>query len=135
MNKIIKLKFFSNIVSEKQASDTGMSIVLVLLLIGFFSNNNLYYKLSIPALIINMIFPLFYYFPAILWLGFSKFVGSIVSRVLLMIVYVLLVIPIGVFRKLIGIDSLRLLDFKKSKKSVMKVRNHTFTASDMESPY
>ena len=64
-------KFFSRVVSKKQASDTGMAIVLILLLIGMFTQNDFYYKLAIPVLIMNMTFPMFYYPFAIVWLGFS----------------------------------------------------------------
>jgi len=35
----------------------------------------------------------------------------------------------------LGKDSLRLRAFRAGNESVMVVRNHTFTASDLEKPY
>lgn len=127
--------YFPRTISKKQASDTGMAAVLILLLIGLFTQNNLYYKIAIPVLIINMIFPMFYYLFAIVWLGFSQLLGTIVSKIILTIVYILLVIPVGIFRRLIGKDSLQLSEFKKGTNSVMKERNYNFSSEDIKHPY
>jgi len=127
--------YFPKTISTKQASDTGMAAVLFLLLIGLFTHNNLYYKIAIPVLVINMTFPMFYYPFAIVWLGFSQLLGTIVSKIILTIIYFILVIPVGVFRRLLGKDSLQLSEFKKGNKSVMQPRNHTFVSEDIENPY
>lgn len=127
--------YFPKTISKKQASDTGMAAVLILLLIGFFTENNLYYKIAIPVLIMNMTYPMFYYLLAIVWLGFSQLLGTVVSKIILTIVYVFMVIPVGVFRRLIGKDSLQLSEFKKGTNSVMKKRDYTFSSKDIEHPY
>ncbi len=72
--------YFQKIISKKQASDTGMALVLILLLIGLFTQNNLYYKIAIPVLIINMIFPMFYYLFAVIWFGFSQLLGLLYQK-------------------------------------------------------
>ena len=89
--------YFPRTISKKQASDTGMAIVLVLLLIGFFSQNIVYYKIAIPILVINMIFPMFYYPFAIVWLGFSHLLGTVMSKIILTIIYITVVVPIELF--------------------------------------
>jgi hypothetical protein len=127
--------YFPKKISEKQSSDSGMAIVLIFLLMGLFSGNNLHYKIAIPVLIINMTFPRFYYLFAIIWLGLTKLLGTVVSKIILTLVYIILVIPVGVFRRLLGNDSLQLNDFKKDTKSVFKIRNHIFSSKDMENPY
>jgi len=127
--------FFPKTISKKQASDTGMAMVLILLLVGLFSHNSFYYKIAIPVLIMNMTYPMFYYYFAVIWLGFSQLLGSIVSKVLLSIVYIVFVVPVGIVRKLLGKDSLQLLDFKKEKSSVMKSRNYNYISKDIETPY
>lgn len=128
-------QYFSLTISKKQASDTGMAIVLILLLVGLFTQNDLYYKIAIPVLIVNMTFPMFYYLFAIIWLGFSKLLGTVVSKIILTIVYIVLVIPVGIFRRILGKDSLQLSGFKKGSSSVMKTRNYSFTSKDIEMPY
>jgi hypothetical protein len=45
------------------------------------------------------------------------------------------VTPIGLVRRALRNDSLRLRAFKAGDESVMVVRNHTFTAGDLEKPY
>lgn len=135
MSKKKPWSYFPKTISKKQASDTGMAAVLILLLIGLFTQNNLYYKIAIPVLVINMTYPMFYYIFSIIWLGFSQLLGTIVSKIILTIVYILMIIPVGLFRRLIGKDSLQLSEFKKGSNSVMKVRNYNFSSKDIENPY
>lgn len=128
-------KYFPKSISKKQASDTGMAMVLILLLVGLFSENNLYFKIAIPVLIVNMTIPMFFYPFAIAWLGFSQLLGTVVSKIVLTVVYIIMVIPLGLFRRLIGKDTLQLRDFKKDNGSVMKTRNFVFTSKDIENPF
>lgn len=128
-------KYFPKTISKKQASDTGMAIVLVLLLVGFFSHNITYFKIAIPVLVINMVFPMVYYPFAIIWLGFSHLLGTVMSKIILTIIYFAMVVPVGMFRRLLGKDPLQLSGFKKSNSSVMKTRNHSFSSKDIEKPY
>ena len=127
--------YFTRIISKKQASDTGMAVVLILLLFGLFTNNNIYLKIAIPVLIINMTYPMFYYLVAILWLSFSELLGTFVSKIILTIVYFVLIVPVGIFRRLLGKDSLLLNEFKKGNDSVMKIRNYSYLSKDIENPY
>jgi len=127
--------YFSTKITTKQASDTGMAIILILLIIAMLTENNIFILISVIALVINMIFPNFYYPSAIVWLGLSNILGTIVSKIILSIVFFLLVVPVGLIRKLLRKDTLHLTDFKKSNNSVMKVRNYKFSASDIEKPY
>ena len=127
--------FFPKTISKKQASDSGMALVLIFMLIGFFSGNPLYFKIAIPVLIMNMIYPMFYYYFAIVWLGLSHLIGTVVSKILLSVVYFVVVFPMAMVRKLMGKDTLRLKQFKKSNNSVMQVRNHVFTSEDLKHPF
>ncbi len=126
---------FPSKITKKQAGDTGMAIVLILLLLGLFTKNIIFYKIAIPVLIINMIVPMFYYFFAIIWLGFSQLLGMIVSNILLTVIYIVMVIPVSLIRKIMGKDTLLLREFKKGTNSVMKVRDYTFSPVDIEKPF
>jgi len=128
-------KYFSTSISKKQSSDTGMAMVLILLIIAMLTENNIYLLISIFALIVDMTFPTFYYPVAIIWLGFSHLLGTIISKILLSIVFVLMVIPVGLIRRLLGKDSLKLTQFKKSSNSVMKKRNYSFISKDIQKPF
>ena len=112
-----------------------MAVVLIMLLIGLFTDRVIFYKLAIPILVINMIAPRFYYPFGIIWFGLSGLLGDIVSRILLTIVYFLVVFPVGIIRRLSGKDTLRLREFKRSADSVMMKRDHTYTKTDLEKPF
>ena len=128
-------RFFSTSITKDQAKDSGMAIMLILMIIGFFTNNDLFYKIAIPVLLMNMIFPMFYYPFAILWFGLSNLLGTIVSKILLSVVFFIIVLPIALLRRLFGKDSLLLKKFKKSSESVMVIRNYKYKSSDLEKPY
>ena len=127
--------FFPTSITKDQAKDSGMAIVLILMLIGFFTRNDLFYRIAIPVLLMNMIFPMFYYPFAIFWFGFSKLLGTIVSKILLSVVFFIIVLPVAILRRLFGKDTLLLKKFKKGSETVMKTRNHTYVAADLEKPF
>ncbi len=135
MKNFFLKKFLPESISKKEATDTGMAMVLICLLLGYFTKTNIFYIIAIPAHIINMAFPMFYYPFAMVWLGVTNLLGAIVSKVLLSVVYLVILLPIGLFRRLIGKDSLNLNGFKKQKTSVMITRDYEFTAKDIQNPF
>ncbi|MBP6024299.1 SxtJ family membrane protein [Ferruginibacter sp.] len=135
MINFFKEKVFPKSISKKEASDTGMAMTLICLLLGYFTQNVIYYKIAIPVLVINMAFPMFYYPFAIVWLGLTNLLGMVISKVLLSVVYILFLMPMGLIRRAMGKDSLNLTGFKKSKDSVMITRDIEFTANDIKNPF
>ena len=129
------ISFFPKKISKKQAADSGMAIVLMLLLLGFFTTNTLFYKLAIPILVLTMIYPMAFYYFGIVWIGISAIIGTIVSKILLSLVYFVIVLPMALLRKLMGKDPMHMKQWKKSGKSIMQVRNHRFTSEDVIHPY
>jgi len=128
-------KFFVNDISKDQIKDTGMAMVLILLIMGFFFKNIIFFKIAILVLIVNMVIPNIYKYVAIFWFGISHLLGTVVSKIILTLIFFIVVTPMGLFRRLIGIDSLKLKEFKRDNKSVMRIRNHTFFPNDMEKPF
>jgi hypothetical protein len=128
---------FPKNISKKEASDTGMAMTLICLLLGYFTKNIIYYKLAIPVLVMNMAFPMFYsHFKfAMLWFGLTNLLGMVLSRVLLSVVYIVILLPMGILRQLMGKDSLNLKGFKKGNSSVMINRDIEFTANDIKNPF
>jgi len=134
MKKILA-ESFKRAITKEQSKDTGMAMVLLLLLAsGAFKRETLV-TIAIVALVLDMTFPQLYRPVAVLWLGLSHLLGTVVSKILLTLVFFGVVTPIGLARKLLGFDSLRLRDFKSDETSVMIVRNHIFTGKDIEKPY
>ncbi len=130
-----KSGIFPRKISKEQAKDTGMAMVLICLILNFVLDNDLYVKIAIAALVVNMIVPTFYRYPAYVWLALSHLLGAVVSRILLTLIFFVIVTPISLIRRLLGFDSLRLRKFKKGTESVMTARDVTFSSKDLKTPY
>ena len=110
-------------------------MVFILLLLGFFLDNALYFKISVAVLVIDMIIPGFYKPIAVFWFGLSHILGVIMSKIVLTIIFFFVVTPVSTIRKMFGYDSLKLRQFKHSNESAFNVRNILFTRNEMETPY
>ncbi len=127
--------FIPKHITPDQAKDTGMAMVLICLLVGYFGEKQSCFGLAIVLLLLNMIRPQLYKPVAVVWLGLSNVLGTVVSKIFLSILFFVLVTPIGCLRKLFGADSLQLKKWKKSRDSVFRNRDHLFTSKDIEHPY
>lgn len=127
--------FISQTITRDQAKDTGMAMVLICLLIAFFGDMRIFYGAAIVLLLLNMTVPNIFKPVAKIWLGLSHLLGSVMSRILLAVVFMALVLPVGFIRRALGKDSLHLKKWKKSNDSVFKVREHQYTSEDIEHPY
>ncbi len=123
--------------TKDQAKDTGMAIILILFILGqFFPEKAAVFHISaIIVLIINMVAPNIYKPAAWLWFGLAHILGTIMSKLLLTIIFIFLVTPVGLVRSLLGKDTLFLKKWKKDDLSVFHVRNHSFKTEDVEKPY
>jgi len=129
------VEFLKQPISKDQSKDTGMAMVLLLLLASAAFKRQALITVAMIALVVDMTVPRLYRPVAVLWLGLSHLLGTVVSKILLTLVFFGVVTPIGLARKLLGFDSLKLRDFKSGENSVMVIRNHIFTGKDIEKPY
>lgn len=130
-----KKKIIATNITEQQKKDTGLALTLVFLIIGLVTKDVLFFKLTIPIILITMLIPALLHPAAILWFTLSNFLGFFVSKIVLTIIYIILIVPFGLFRRLIGKDSLKLKQFKASKSSVLIDRNQTYTRKDLLKPF
>ena len=122
-------------ITEDQAKDTGMAMVLISLLFVYFGQKNHYIILSIILLLLCMTIPGIYYPLAKIWLGLSNILGAVMSKVVLTLLFFLLVTPIGLIKKLFTPDPLRIREWGREKNSVFRVRDIPFEPEDIEKPY
>ena len=122
-------------VTKGQSRDTGMAMALLALLIYLKTRRSGFVYAAVVLQVVNMIAPQVYAPVAVVWLGLAEILGTVMSRVLLSILFFGLVTPIGILRRLFGKDSLKLRDFKAGEESAMTVRNHVFVSQDLERPY
>ncbi|MCF8405330.1 MAG: hypothetical protein K9H58_15405 [Bacteroidales bacterium] len=134
MEKNQKFKFNLKIDRDK-SKDTGLAMILILLLLYIWKDNFVFICLAIIFIIAVLVIPGSLKPLAYIWFGLAHILGTIMSKILLSIVFFLVVLPIAILRRLKGKDSLRLKQWKKSMESVFITRNHQYTSSDIQKPY
>ena len=112
-----------------------MAFTLILILARLFSESEYFLYAALVLLVLTMTAPTIFKSLAAVWFGFSKLLGTILSKIILSVVFFLVVTPVATIRRLMHKDSLRLREFKKSNDSVMDKRNHTFGPMDIEKPF
>lgn len=87
-------------------------------------------------LLVTLIYPRLYAPFSFLWMKFGKMLNKIATILLLLTVFYLLVTPIGLLRRLLGKDTLRLKGFGRDRgKSVFTDRNRMFEPKDFEKQF
>ncbi|MEN6318456.1 MAG: SxtJ family membrane protein [Syntrophaceae bacterium] len=122
-------------ITPEQAKDTGMAMVLISLLIAIAGNKQQFVFIAVLLLLVNMIRPVLYRPVAKIWLGLSHLLGTVMSKIILTVIFFVLVLPVGVLRRVLGKDTLQLQEWKKGKNSVFKIWDYQFTPKDIENPY
>jgi len=121
--------------TREQAKDTGMALVLISLIVFFATREIRYVTIATLLLVLDMISPALFKPAAKLWFGLSHVLGTVMSKILLSIIFYLVLSPMGMLRTLSGKDPMRTRQFKKSEGSAFRVRGHAFVAADIEQPY
>jgi hypothetical protein len=121
--------------TKDQAKDTGLAMVLICLLLGHWGKFPKFLPVSLVLLLLTMIWPSAFRPLATLWFGLAHLMSSVVSRVILTVLFFLLVTPIGLIRRLMGADALKLKQWKQGRDSVFVVREDVIQGKDLENPY
>jgi hypothetical protein len=121
--------------SRKENVDSGLGLILMLIIVGLWLKITIYFKIAVVISIITMVQPIMIYPFTFLWLNISELLGKIMSKVILTIIFFIVLYPTALYRKIRGKDSLMLMKFKKAKDSVFIVRNHTYTKTDLINPF
>jgi hypothetical protein len=115
--------------------DTGLIVVLILLLTAYWTGKSFFLPLSIGTLLVVMTVPMVFKPVAIVWYYFSATLGQVTNRIVLTIIFVCVLVPVGVIRRYLGFDPMKRKAWKKGVNSVFTERHHTFTADDFDKPY
>ena len=122
-------------VSNKECSDTAMAMTLISLLVILYTKSLTLLPLPIGLLLLGMVWPRAYSLLARLWLGISLLLGSIMSRVVLSIIFMAIVTPIALVMRLFGHDPMRRKAWKKGTESTFVSRGDLVEAKDLEHPF
>jgi len=122
-------------VSTRQCVDTGMAMVLIALIGAIWTGEHSWTVAAVGLLVANMIVPRIYFYPARLWFALSLALGTVMSKLILSLIFFLVLTPLALLRKALGHDPMGLKEWKKGKGSVFVVRNHAYAAQDIEHPF
>lgn len=118
-------------IARKQNIEFGLVAIGVTALLAFWLDMRSLEPAVVGLCLITILVPALFYPFAFLWFGFSRILGNISSTILLSLIFWFVVTPMGLFRRLLGKDNLRIKQFKKGNHSVFTDRNHQYTAADM----
>ena len=117
-------------ITKKQSVEFGLVTILVSNFLAIYLKQSYFVIAAFFLTLITLIVPIVFYPFATVWFWLSKILSAIGSRIILTIVFFIVVTPVGLIRKLLKRDSLKINQFKKSTKSVMTDRDHIYTAGD-----
>jgi hypothetical protein len=121
--------------ARRRAVDTGQAMVLVCLIAFLVTGVRAWALGATACIVVTMVIPRVFAPVAVVWFGASHALGTVVSKVLLTIIYYVLVTPVGLLRRVLGRDPLLRRRWKDGGGSVFVQRDHTFTAADVDRPY
>lgn len=121
--------------TRKEHSDSGLALLLITLILSFWVNQYLLAQIAIAEVLILLIAPVLIFPFTFLWLNLSELLGWVMSKLILFLVFSIFVVPVALFRRMLGKDSLSLKKFKRNSDSAFIDRNHNYTKIDLTTPY
>jgi hypothetical protein len=114
----------------------GQVAVLVALLAAvYFKDDHALILVALILILLTIVIPMVYYPFAVVWFGLAKLLAAVVPPVVLGILFFVMVTPLGLVRRMLGRDVLRLRQFKKGSASVMSHRDHVYTEADLKDTF
>ncbi len=121
---------FSSTITKKQCIEFGQVATLAVLFFALRYKYDHLVAASFVLILVTIIVPIIFYPFAVVWFRLSELLSTVSQAIVFTIIFFLIVTPVGLIRRLLGKDSMRLKLFKKSKQSVMINRAHLYTESD-----
>lgn len=118
-----------------QAKDTALLICLILLLCGAYYRNLNWLTPTIVILLLVLVWPVLFRPLAGCWFGLSRHLGNFTSKIILGVIFLTIVTPVGLIRRLAGADAMRLRQWHADSGTAFLDRNHKYTGADLEKPY
>lgn len=135
LNMIKKIQTFYATLTNKQVTESGLVLAALLLLCKLlFSFSDRFEVGALVILGILMVKPGIFRPFAFFWFGGSLLIGHCVSKVLLTFIFFGIVFPIGLIRRLAGIDAMMIRSWQSCPSGFI-LRNHTFKPDDLKTIY
>ncbi|MBN1907458.1 MAG: hypothetical protein JW927_20430 [Deltaproteobacteria bacterium] len=123
-------------INDKQIRDTGMALTLCCLIISYLFAGNIFISFAILFLVVTMTMPVILKPLAFLWLNLSYYMGTLLSKVILTVIFFVLVVPTGIMLKIIRKDPMCIKKWKDGNESSgMAIRDHIYSSKDLDNPF
>ena len=116
--------------------NSGLALILILLLVGHFLDAQIrFFYVIIPIILIVMTFPNILKPFSFLWYRLSFVMGTIVSKLLLTLIFYWFLTPLSLIINFFRGDPFKLKQFKKGSNSVFINQNKKYIKSDIINPF
>jgi len=122
-------------ISKQNFYETGLILLFVDLLWIYYDFHNFQVIAGVVLVLILLLIPKVFFPLTWILIFCGKILNWMIPPIILALVFYLVIAPIGISRRLLGKDSLKLMGFKKDKSSLFSVRNKLFEREDILHPY
>jgi hypothetical protein len=122
-------------ITPEKNKEVGLVLTLVFLLCFLRFGSRTFIMLALGAVVVAVLVPALLTPISRAWFWLSEALGTVMSRVILTIVFFGVITPIGLLRRLFSRKRMLMERWKKDKESVFTVREKTFSAADLEHPF
>lgn len=119
--------------TDEWKKDTGLVLTLLFLVSGLKYGKG-FLILSILLLVLSLLVPIVFYPFAFVWLKVSKVFNLIIPKVFFGLVFFVIIVPLGLFRRVTKGDTLLIANWREAKTAFVE-RNHLFSRQDLEMLY
>jgi hypothetical protein len=112
-----------------------MALALLCFLIGASTHRRWLEWTSMAVLVVDMIAPAIFKPFARVWFGLATALSAVTSRIVLLVLFFVVVVPVGVVRRAMGKDPMQIRRWRRDRDTVFARRDHLYESGDLEHPY
>jgi len=114
---------------KEKSLETLLVLVGALIVLFWFLDRRIFLLVALALVLTGIFSPYLTNFFSRVWLKFSELIGSIMSKIILSLIFFAFLLPLAIFRKIFKKDSMLL---GKKKNSYYIDRDHTYSGRDLE---
>lgn len=118
-----------------QVYGSGLALIIIFVLLYIFLEKRIFFYSANFLTVTLLIWPKPFRYFGIFWFGLGDVLGFIVSKIILILIYFVIVIPVGwIIRKKIR-SNMQIQHFGKNSDSVFRTREYLFSVKDFSKPF
>lgn len=118
-------------ITKKQNTEIGMIAAGICLALAVTRHQWDFAGWALVLLLVSLVLPVLFFPITWCWWQVARLLAAVNMRILLTLLFFILVVPVGLWRRWRGRDSLRLRAFRQDKGSALQVREHVYTKEDL----